>query len=150
MQPTEETKGFLIENNICHDCNAKEGELHKLGCDMEVCPFCGGELIGCDCIYEILGFTIDDTKKFHGLPEKIYYKGVSNDMFNTWCIALNKKGRIPYIIIPTFCVRCLKPYPDMFKVSDKNWKKIPINLQYEQLCKDCYNKIINWLEEKKQ
>src|SRR5665647_411105 len=33
----------------CHDCGVSEGEIHEYGCDMEVCPFCGGQLISCDC-----------------------------------------------------------------------------------------------------
>jgi hypothetical protein len=36
----------------CHDCGVEEGQLHKPGCDMEICPLCGGQLIGCDCKYE--------------------------------------------------------------------------------------------------
>jgi len=37
------------ELHTCHDCNAKPGELHELGCDMETCPKCGGQLISCSC-----------------------------------------------------------------------------------------------------
>lgn len=37
------------EGNRCGDCNCKEGELHHMGCDMEVCPGCGGQFISCDC-----------------------------------------------------------------------------------------------------
>ena len=33
----------------CHDCGAKEGEFHKLGCDMDICTHCNGQLISCDC-----------------------------------------------------------------------------------------------------
>ena len=36
-------------NLSCHDCGAKEGEIHELGCDMERCPMCGGQLISCLC-----------------------------------------------------------------------------------------------------
>ena len=35
--------------NICHDCGVSEGQIHQWGCDMEACPFCGGQLISCDC-----------------------------------------------------------------------------------------------------
>lgn len=37
-----------IKHN-CHDCGAKEGEIHQEGCDMERCPKCLGQLISCDC-----------------------------------------------------------------------------------------------------
>ena len=41
---------------VCHDCNARQGEYHHPGCDMEKCPKCGGQLIGFhDCeVTEVL------------------------------------------------------------------------------------------------
>ena len=33
----------------CHDCNVANGGFHHPGCDMERCPICGGQLIGCNC-----------------------------------------------------------------------------------------------------
>jgi hypothetical protein len=37
----------------CHDCGVLPGQYHVEGvCDMEECPNCQGQVIGCDCPYE--------------------------------------------------------------------------------------------------
>jgi hypothetical protein len=33
----------------CHDCRVVLGYLHVPGCDVERCPACGRQAIGCDC-----------------------------------------------------------------------------------------------------
>ena len=33
----------------CHDCGVIVGELHLDGCDVEVCPRCTGQYLGCEC-----------------------------------------------------------------------------------------------------
>jgi hypothetical protein len=45
---------MVVKRERCGDCHALEGQYHELGCDLERCPFCGGQLISCDCCYEIL------------------------------------------------------------------------------------------------
>jgi len=40
------------ENERCHDCGILAGNYHHPGCDMEVCPRCGGQLISCGCLDE--------------------------------------------------------------------------------------------------
>jgi hypothetical protein len=46
-------------NDRCHDCGIenKIGNLHHMGCDMERCPKCKGQLISCDCKKEAIGIN---------------------------------------------------------------------------------------------
>lgn len=59
---TRDTSSFDF-NDRCHDCNIENqvGNLHHFGCDMEKCPKCGSQLIGCDCKKEEIGVN----KKWH-------------------------------------------------------------------------------------
>jgi hypothetical protein len=34
----------------CGDCGVSTGGSHHFGCDMEQCPRCAEQLIGCDCV----------------------------------------------------------------------------------------------------
>ena len=36
----------------CHDCLVHSGGIHHAGCDMELCPRCAGQAIGCGCRWE--------------------------------------------------------------------------------------------------
>jgi hypothetical protein len=33
---------------LCHDCGARSGQYHALGCDIERCPLCGEQALCCD------------------------------------------------------------------------------------------------------
>ena len=41
-----------MESDSCPDCGVKFGQFHHVGCDMEMCPICGMQLLGCDCDLE--------------------------------------------------------------------------------------------------
>jgi len=45
---------YFDKNKRCHDCNIvnKKGNIHHLGCDIERCPKCKGQLISCGCLGE--------------------------------------------------------------------------------------------------
>ncbi len=40
------------QDHRCHDCGVVLEGYHHPGCDMERCPRCGGQLIGCGCLSE--------------------------------------------------------------------------------------------------
>lgn len=71
---------LLIDEDICPACHAASGEQHELGCPVEICPWCGGQLISCDCRFEQLGLdgiaTEEEVLQFEFL--------------------LEQRGRIPY------------------------------------------------------
>lgn len=96
----------------CHDCGCKEGEMHKDGCDMEYCPFCGGQLLSCEC------------------PQKF------GDKFGE---LLEIKGRIPFIMYPVRCIRCGVAWPEFFHVPDHEWYHyIQPGMRGTVICQSCY------------
>ena len=121
-----------MELAICHDCGAKEGEYHQPGCDMERCPFCGGQLISCDCCYELLGIDISE-------GTWAYENGLTDEQAEQFDHLLELRGRIPWVQIPNLCALCGEVFPDMFHADD--WKTYVIPpLQHEILCRSCYEK----------
>lgn len=136
----------------CHDCGVSEGEIHHLGCDMERCPFCGKQLISCDCCYEKLNLI--DKRKYNYdtayLPIEIYENGLNDEQEKQWIMILENKGRVPYILYPNICVRCGMLWPEMFHVSDEEWNRyIQINARNEMICRPCYDEIKDLIDKNK-
>lgn len=119
----------------CHDCGCEEGQIHKLGCDTERCPFCGGQLICCSCVYTHL--NIDCSPGCWA-----YENGLTRGQEIQWLVLLQHKGRVPYIQWPNMCGRCGALWPEFFTVPDEEWNKyIQIDKRNEMLCRDCWNTI---------
>ncbi len=129
-----------MKTYTCHDCGAKEGEIHEFGCDMEYCPYCGGQLLSCACAYKFL--------KLDCRPgTRVYQKGMTPKEVERWISLLDLKGRVPCICYPNHCVRCGALWPEMFMVSDAEWKHyIQINQRDEMLCWTCYQNIVAMID----
>lgn len=49
----EENEDWGADRGPCHDCGVVKGQFHVgPACDVERCPRCGGQVIGCDCEHE--------------------------------------------------------------------------------------------------
>lgn len=128
----------------CHDCGVQEGELHQFGCDMEVCPFCGRQLISRGCVYREL--HLEDSSRWSTetahLPPSVYQEGLSQEQERLWLEMLTARGRFPYILWPTICARCGALWPELFMVPDGEWEHY-IDPQHRGcvVCRDCYQGI---------
>jgi hypothetical protein len=69
-----------MDEGICPACHAVTGEMHELGCPVELCPWCGGQLIHCSCRYDQLGLDAISSEEELRAFEAI----------------LEERGRIPY------------------------------------------------------
>lgn len=96
----------------CPECGVEEGQLHQLGCDMEVCPICGNQLIGCE-----------------------HYDQLMEGEITLTC-------RIPYLPVPNVCALCGEQWPEVFDVPDEEWEKYVIpDLQNKVLCWECFDEL---------
>jgi hypothetical protein len=61
-------------NIRCHDCGVAAGGFHHVGCDMEICPRCGGQFFGCACFVSKVGmYCTKKTEKTVITPEHKYW-----------------------------------------------------------------------------
>jgi hypothetical protein len=128
----------------CPDCGVREGHLHELGCDMESCPFCGAQLISCDCLYDKLGLVdrekYDESTSF--LPPDIYKDGITEEQEAVWEDLLAKQGRLPWISYPNVCARCGCLSPELFMVNDAAWEHyIEPRERHHVICRHCFELI---------
>ncbi|WP_163339957.1 hypothetical protein [Desulfopila sp. IMCC35008] len=80
--PLESLAKYGVEKSdeLCPVCSVSPGELHLLGCPVEVCPWCQGQLSRCDCRFEEL--EADELE--------------NEDQLQEFQDKLEGKGRIPY------------------------------------------------------
>ncbi len=64
------------KEDICPSCGVQAGSLHILGCPVEVCPWCEGQLNHCNCRFEQLGVEeLSDEQMLQELEKKLCRKG---------------------------------------------------------------------------
>jgi len=69
-----------LEENRCPVCSVSAGEFHIMGCPVEICPWCNGQLTRCNCRFNLLNRErIDSDCHIDELYEKVI-----------------KAGRLPY------------------------------------------------------
>ena len=134
----------------CPDCSVEEGHLHEPGCGFERCPFCGEQLISCDCVYEKLRLfdrdKYDESTSF--LPPGIYEEGINEEQESRWDEILAGQGRLPWIRYPNVCAKCGALYPDLFMVDTPVWEHyIEPSERDKIICRECFAFIVRATDE---
>jgi hypothetical protein len=113
-------KKYEWSEEICYDCGAKVGEIHKPGCKKEVCPVCGRKLIHCGHFDEI------EKNKLPRIPhiQSIVVCSVCGELFPR-LLKVEKEEWEKFIIPPlqrkALCRRC---YDQMKELFPYGWKKV--------------------------
>src|SRR5262249_21783576 len=123
-------------NNRCPHCDVEEGQHHVHGCDKEQCPFCGHQLISCDCCYEQLGIDCSE-------GTWAYYNGLTDEQFEEWKQLLSEKGFVPFFHEPLRCDDCSidtslsNGNGEWYMVKDDIWRTVSHGVAPHFLCIGC-------------
>jgi hypothetical protein len=131
---------MAMQRRRCPDCETPEGEPHALFCTKERCPFCGGQLASCGCIHQVLMLAAEEQQAVDEyLDDSVEpLRGI----MKRWEEALNRKGRVPYIVYPNVCARCGALWPELFRVPDAEWERyIQIDMRDKVICRACFDDI---------
>ncbi|KPJ97929.1 MAG: hypothetical protein AMJ60_09955 [Desulfobacterales bacterium SG8_35] len=61
---------YAADSNLCPSCHAAVGEFHTLGCPVEICPWCRGQLTYCNCRFTRLDIeSMDKVAQIEKLRE---------------------------------------------------------------------------------
>lgn len=69
-----------LDQRLCSICSVAHGENHRLGCPIEICPWCEGQLTNCNCRFEQAGKNLIQNE----------------NQLDTFLEKLERKGRIPF------------------------------------------------------
>jgi hypothetical protein len=117
----------MIEHDTRPDCRVPIGARHKEGCDVEQCPHCGGQALGCvgfdpndprrevwggkwpgeaDC--ERLGFSVNGDRDFPDL-NRLFAECVWNAEAQRWETRLHWGGDSKCVSLARVWRRCWGP-----------------------------------------
>ncbi len=69
-------KPYTPDSNLCPSCHAAVGEFHTLGCPVEICPWCNGQLTYCNCRFKRLDIdTLNKAPQLEKLLELLEEAG---------------------------------------------------------------------------
>ncbi|MFC1826778.1 hypothetical protein ACFLZQ_02465 [Thermodesulfobacteriota bacterium] len=67
---------YGADSNMCPSCHVAGGEFHTLGCPVEICPWCSGQLTYCNCRFTRLDIdTMDKVSQIEKLQELLEAEG---------------------------------------------------------------------------
>jgi hypothetical protein len=71
-----EYEPYSPDSDLCPSCQAAEGEFHTLGCPVEICPWCKGQLTYCNCRFTRLNTdSLDKAAQLEKLLELLEAAG---------------------------------------------------------------------------
>lgn len=83
--PIKDLEDYIVDGDYgnrgeCPACGVEEGEYHILGCSVEICPWCEGQLNKCNCRFEQLETEVVNNE----------------EQLERFLDLLTAKGRIPF------------------------------------------------------
>jgi len=71
-----EYEPYTADSRLCPSCQVAEGEFHTLGCPVEICPWCSGQLTYCNCRFTKLDIdAMDKVSQIEKLRELLEETG---------------------------------------------------------------------------
>jgi len=72
----QEYKPYTADSKLCPSCQVAEGEFHTLGCPVEICPWCSGQLTYCNCRFTKLDIdALDKVSQIEKLLQLLEEEG---------------------------------------------------------------------------